>query len=190
MSVSQDEQRRALHDAHADRGHGVPDRACREPALRDQPGHGVGRGHVGAGDRRGAGATIGLQHVAVDQDAALAQGGQVEHAAQAAADQALDLLRAPALLATGGLAVAPGVGGARQHAVLGRHPALAAATLVRRHLLFHRGRAQHLGVAEAHQHRALGMAGEATLERDRAQGIVCAAIAAQVVRHQEPQGFL
>jgi hypothetical protein len=90
-------------------------------------------------------------------------GRQVEHAAQRAADQALDLLRAAALLALGRLAVAARVGGARQHAVLGGHPALAAAALVRRHLLLHRGGAQHARVAEGHQHRAFGMAGVAAL---------------------------
>ncbi len=75
-------------------------------------------------------------------------GREVEHAAQRAADQALDLLRAPALLAARRLAVAARVRGARQHAVLGRQPALAAAALVRRHLLLDRGGAQHLRVAE------------------------------------------
>jgi len=49
---------------------------------------------------------------------------QVEHRAQRAADQALDLLGAAALLAARRLAVAAGVAGARQHAVLGSHPAL------------------------------------------------------------------
>ena len=108
--------------------------------------HGVLRGDEGAGDGRRARAAVGLQHVAVEVDGALAQLLQVEHGAQRAADQALDLLRAAALLAARRLAVAAGVGGARQHAVFGRDPALAAAALVRRHLLLDRGGAQHAGV--------------------------------------------
>ena len=58
---------------------------------------------------------------------------------------------------------------ARQHAVLGRDPALAAAALVRGHLLLHRGGAQHLGGAELDQHRAFGMDGEAARDADGAQ---------------------
>jgi hypothetical protein len=81
--------------------------------------------------------------------------------AQAAADQPLDLLGAAALLAARRLAVAARVRGARQHAVFGGHPALAAAALVRRHLLLDGGGAQHARVAELDEHRALGMHGEA-----------------------------
>jgi len=42
---------------------------------------GVGEGDVGAGDGGGAGATVGLQHVAVERDGALAELLQVEHGA-------------------------------------------------------------------------------------------------------------
>ena len=131
-------------DADRDRGHRrrvIGERASL-PCASSQVTASCG-GDEGAGDRRGAGAAVGLQHVAVERDGALAQRVEVEHAAQRAADQALDLLRAAALLAARRLAVAAGVGGARQHAVLGRDPALAAAALVRRHLLFDRGGAQH-----------------------------------------------
>ena len=58
----------------------------------------------GAGDRGGAGAAVGLDHVAVERDLALAERLQVDHGAQRAADQPLDLQRAAALLAGGGLA--------------------------------------------------------------------------------------
>ena len=57
----------------------------------------------------------------------LAHRGPVDDGAQAAADQALDFLRAAGLLAARRLAVAAGVGGARQHAVFGGDPALALA---------------------------------------------------------------
>src|SRR3974390_2128068 len=77
-----------------------------------------------AGDRGRARAAVGLQHVAVDRDRALAERLHVDHRAQAAADQPLDLLRAPALPAARGLAGAARMGRTRQHAVLGRNPAL------------------------------------------------------------------
>ena len=54
---------------------------------------------------------------------ALAQRGEVDHRAQRAPDQALDLLGAARLLAARRLAVAARVGRARQHAVLGGDPA-------------------------------------------------------------------
>jgi hypothetical protein len=114
----------------------------------------------------------------------LAQLLEVEHRAQRAADQALDLLRAAALLAARGLAVAAGVGGARQHAVFGRHPALAAAPLVRRHPVFDRGGAQDARVAELDEHGALGMDGEAARDAHRTE-LVGGAAAGALEGHGE-----
>ena len=183
-----------MNDAHRDGSQAVTDRALRQLTLRHQPADRVVRSHPGASDRSGAGTAVGLQHIAVDQDAALAQGLEVKNAAQRPADQALDLLRAAALLAASSLAVTAGVGGTRQHAVLGRDPALAAATLVRRHFFFDRRGAQHPGVAKTHQHRTLGMAGIAARYRHRAQRVGAAPIVAQTgtlnFAHLLPQGFL
>ena len=136
---------------------------------RTQRVHGVGERDVGAGDRGGARAAVGLQHVAIERDGALAERAQVDDRAQRTSDQALDLLRASALLAAGGLARGARVGGARQHAVLGRDPALALAAHERRHAFLDARGAQHAGVAELDQHRALGVAGEAAGDPDRAQ---------------------
>ena len=80
---------------------------------------------VAAGDRGRSRAAVGLQNVAVDRDRVLAERIAVDDRAQAAADQALNLERAAALRAARGLARRAGVRGARQHAVLGRDPALA-----------------------------------------------------------------
>ena len=109
-------------------------------------------------------------------DGAFAQKRQVKHGAQRAPDQALDFLGTPALLAARRLAVAAGVGGARQHAVFGCHPAFAAAFFVARHFFFDRGGTQHLGVAKLDQHRALGMHGVAARDAHRPQLISGAAI--------------
>ena len=59
----------------------------------------VGERDVAAGDRGRARAAVGLQHVAIERDGALAERLQIDDRAQRAADQALDFLRAPALLA-------------------------------------------------------------------------------------------
>ena len=53
-----------------------------------------------------------------------------------------------------------GYGRTRQHAVLGRHPALAAAAQEGRQRFFDAGRAQHAGVAHFDEHRTFGVAGE------------------------------
>ena len=47
-----------------------------------------------SGDGRGAGAAIGLEHVAIERDLALAERGKIGDGAERAADQPLDLLRA------------------------------------------------------------------------------------------------
>ena len=96
----------------------------------------IGQRHIGAGDRGGAGAAIGFEHVAIERDLVLAQRLHVDHGAQRAADQALDFLRAADLLAGGGLAAGAGAGGARQHAVFGGDPAEALAATPRRQAWF------------------------------------------------------
>jgi len=54
--------------------------------------------HESPGNAGGARAAVRLNHVAVDLNGALAQSRQIGYSAQAAADQALDLLRAAGLL--------------------------------------------------------------------------------------------
>ena len=111
------------------------------------------------GDARRARAAIGLDHVAIDLDGAFAQCFQIHHRAQGAPDQALDFLCATGLLAARRFAVHPAAGGARQHAVFRRHPALTLAAQKRRHFFVDAGGADDLGVAALDQHRAFGMLG-------------------------------
>ena len=81
--------------------------------------------HGGAGDGGGACASVGLDYIAVEDDGALAQGGHVDHGAEAAADQALDFVGAAADFAFFALARGAGDGGAGEHGVLGCDPAAA-----------------------------------------------------------------
>src|ERR1700757_4893528 len=92
-------------------------------------------GHIAAGDCGGAGAAVGLQHVAVDPDLALADLREIRDGAQAAADQPLDLLCAPALAAPCRLALGTGCGRSGQHPVFRRNPALAGIAQKRWHTL-------------------------------------------------------
>src|SRR5688572_7043129 len=183
LGIVEVEHRHALVDAGRYRGDRAHDRVAADVATRLQPADRIAQRHVGAGDRRGAGAAVGLQHVAVERDGAFAQGLAVDAGAQAPADQALDLQRAATLLATRGLAVVAGVGGARQHAVFRRHPAFALAAQETRRLVVDAGGAQHLGVAEADQHRALGVFGVAPLDAHGAHLVGGAAAGADGAGH-------
>ncbi len=149
----------------------VQDRRRLEFAGGQQFADRVVRGDKGAGDACGAGAAIGLQHVAVEINRSFAKLFQIEHRAHRAADQALDFLRAAALLAAGGFPVAAGVRGARQHAVFGRHPAFAAALLVAGNSFLDGSGAQHPCAAELDQHRAFGVNGVVAGDAHRAQGV-------------------
>ena len=129
-------------------------------------------GDPGAGDRGRARAAVSLDHVAVQHHLPLAQSLQIDHGAQAAADQALDLLGPARLLARRSLAATAGVGGSGQHAVFGGDPALALAAHPAGNALLDRGRHQHLGVAEGDQARAFRIAVDAGLDGHGTQLVI------------------
>jgi hypothetical protein len=114
---------------------------------------GIAQGDHGAGDGRGAGTAVGLDHVAVDVQGDVAELAHVQRGAQGAADQALDFQGAATLLATAGFTLVTLAGGARQHAVFGGQPALALALEEARHAVFDADRADDLGVTELDQYR-------------------------------------
>ena len=149
----------------------VHDGRCRQLAARQQRIHRILRRHKSACDGCRARAAIGLQHVAINVDRALTELFQVEHRPQRTANQALDLLRAAALLAARGFAVISGVGGAGQHAIFGGDPALTGAFFVTWHFFLNRRRAQHFGGAKLNQHRALGIGRVVAGDGDRAKGV-------------------
>ncbi len=127
------------------------------------------QGDPAAADRRRAGAAVGLQHVAVDEDLALPQRAHVDHRPQRAADEPLDLLGAArrlALLHLPADALGRRAGSIEYSAVTQPLPE---PRIQRGHVLVDRRRAQHAGAPEAHQHRAVGHVGEVALEGDGPQ---------------------
>lgn len=150
LLVAEVEERGAVDDADADGGDGVGERlaAGLDDLLALGPDDGVGEGDVGAGDGGRTGAAVGLEDVAVQDDGVLAERLVVDDGAQRTADQAADLVGASADLAAYGFAVAPGVGGAGQHGVLGGDPAFAAALAPARDAFGDGGGAEDFGVAE------------------------------------------
>src|SRR6516162_1951484 len=93
LGIVEVEHRRPGDDPAGDRGDGVAQRQLRQQPRRHQTLAGLVQRHIAAGHRRRSGAAIGLQHIAIDADLALAEPGQIENRAQAAPDQPLDFLR-------------------------------------------------------------------------------------------------
>ncbi len=180
LDIVEIEHGRAADDAAGHRRHRLAQGQLGQSTRFDQLRQGAVQGDIGAGDRGGARAAVGLEHVAVEDHLALAQRVEPGDGAQRAADQALDLLGAAGLLAAGGLARGAGIGRARQHPVLGRDPALAGVAQERRHPLLDRRHAQDMRVPELDEAGALGMAGDVELEAHRAHLVVGAAGRAHV----------
>src|SRR5699024_5950365 len=156
----------AVDDADADGGDRVAEHllVLRYGAVGPAPLDRIGEGYVSAGNGGGAGSAVGLEHIAVQHDGVLAQGRDVDDGAQRTADQAGDLVGAPADLALDRFAAGAGVRRSRQHGVLGGHPAQAGALAPTRHSLGEGGIAQHAGAAELHQDAAFGLVGPAAVK--------------------------
>ena len=153
----------ALEDADRNRRHEAA------KGFRRHLAHGIRQRNASAGDGGGAGAAIGLDDIAIELDGALAQAPQVHRLPKRAANQALDFHRATTLLAAHGLAIGAGVGGARQHAVLGSDPAATAAAQEAGHLILDAGRAEDAGVAKLNQYGTGWVFGELAGEAHLAQ---------------------
>ncbi|MCY1415562.1 hypothetical protein D9M71_310490 [compost metagenome] len=130
---------------------------------------GIDQGDHGAGDRGSTSTAIGLDDIAVDIQGDVAQLAHVQRRAQGTADQALDLQGTAALLATAGLALVTLAGGARQHAVLGRQPALALPLEETWHAVLDADGANDLGIAKLDQYGTLGVFGVVAGDADRAE---------------------
>ncbi len=169
LLVGQVQHRRAGDDADAGGGQVVADRDALDRVGLTQLAQRQHHRHKGSGDCGGACAAVGLEHVAVEPHRPLAEVLEPHHRPQRPADQPLDLLRAAADLARGGFALRARAGGARQHAVFGRHPPLARAAQEGRHAIFHARRAHHARAAGFDQHRPFGVDVDAWSQLERAQ---------------------
>ncbi len=131
----------------------------------------------------GAGSAVGLEHVAVDPERALAEGLEIRHRAQAAADQALDLLGAARELAPRRLAI--GARGRWSRAACEYSAVIQPRFLPcrKRGTLFSsRDGAQHLRASHLGQHRGQRILGEVELEPHRTQLAETAPVRASPLR--------
>src|SRR5512139_2627064 len=138
-------------------------------AALAQPARCIDGSNIAAGNGGSARAAVRLDHVAVDVQRAFAEQPQVEHGPQAATDESLDLVRATALLASRGLAIAAGVRCARQHAVLRSEPALSLAFQETGDFFLNARGADHAGVAKLDQDGAFCVLGVTPRQAYRAQ---------------------
>jgi len=119
----------------------LDDRAAAHPLQA------IMQGDPGPRDRGGSCAAIGLQNIAVKRDLAFAQGLKIGDRAQTAADQALDFVGSPGLLAGSDFAPRPRMCRARSmaySAVIQPRPDAQPGW----RLVFERSRAQHMGLPE------------------------------------------
>jgi hypothetical protein len=124
LDIGQVEQGLAVDQPAADRGNGRNQRAVGQFARRQQVMDGQSQGDVRASYSRRARAAVSLDDGAIEHDLALAEALHVDRRAQAAPDQATDLL-----LPTATDAAIPRDAlraGRRDHRVLAGDPALAA----------------------------------------------------------------
>ena len=145
--VAEVEQRGSVDDSDGGGGNHLFEGILLESARLDELAEGDGEGDRSSRDGGGAGSPVGLEDVAVEDDGALAEGAHVDDAAEGAADEALDLVGAPADLSLFGFARGASERGAGQHAVLGGDPAFAGVAHPAGDALLDGGIAQDAGVA-------------------------------------------
>src|SRR5207248_671933 len=104
-----------------------------------------------------------------DVDRALAERLEVDHPADRAADQALDLHRPAVRPPARDVALLALAGGGREHSVLGSDPAAPLPGQPARHVLHRRRSADHARAARLDQRRARGRADEAGRDRQGPQ---------------------
>jgi hypothetical protein len=177
--IGQVEQDVAIDDADGCGGDHLLERGCFEGAGFDQLAESEGEGYAGSCDGSGASAAVGLEDVAVEDDGALAESLHVDDAAEAAADEALDLMGAAADFAALALAGGAGEGGAREHTVFGGDPAATGVAEPAGDALLDGGVAEDTGVAGLHENGTFGHGDVVRSDADGAEGLGGAVVGAE-----------
>ena len=128
------------------------------------------------GNGCGARTAIGANNIAIDFNLPLTQFFQINNRPQGAADQTLDFLCTPGLLAARGFSVHAAMGGSRQHTIFSRHPALICPAQKRRDFFIHRSGANHMSIAYTNQAGTFCIGRKMRLYHHVAKGICAAAI--------------
>ena len=177
--VAEVEQEVAIHDTDGCGGDHLAEWRGLERAGGDELVERKRERDSGSGDGCGTGASVGLENVAVEDDGALAEGLHVDDGAQAAADEALDLVGASADLAALALARSAGESGAGEHPVFACDPSAAGVAQPGGNALLDGGVAQDAGVARFDQHGAFGGSDKIWSEADGAELVGGAVVGAE-----------
>src|SRR5450759_536066 len=165
LLVVEIEPRLTIDDTNAHRCHAPLDRRLDELAGLHHPVERVNDRDRGPGNRGGAGSSVGDEDVAIELPGELAKLEIVEPGAEAAPDQALNLLRAPSQLRS--LTGSARPCRAREHCVFRGEPTFATSPLPARNTVLDRRCAQHARRTEDYETRAFGVGSNPPLERDR-----------------------
>ena len=177
--ITEIEQRRAFDDADGSGGDELFHGRLGQRSGFDQGFERDGEGHRRAGDGSGTRSAVGLDHVAVEDDGTLAKSLHVDDRAQAAADEALDFMRPATDFAALAFARGAGHGGAGEHSVLRRDPALAGVAQPRGNAVFDSGIAENASMADGNQDGTLGRAHKTRFEGQGTKGVGRAAVVAK-----------
>ena len=180
LDVVEVEEGLAFVDACADRGDGIGEGVFRDAACVEEFLDGEASGQIGPGDRSGARAAIGLEHIAVEPEGVLTEFLEVDDGAKGAPDQALNLDVAAIGFTFGNFAwfaIERRVG---EHRIFRREPAAGNALLFhpRRDVGLNRRGANDAGEAEGNEHGTGGVGRDIGLKRNRAQLVRLAAVVA------------
>src|SRR5918999_5322589 len=179
LGVVEVEQGLPVDDPARHRRHRPVERHPVELPPADESAQGELERHVATGDRGAASAAVGLEHVAVDPHGALAETLEVDHAAERAPDEALDLDGAAVGAPLGDAPPLPLTGRRGEHPVLGGGPAAALAGHPARNLFVHARRADHPRAARLDEARPARGANEARDDVDLAEVAGRAAVVAE-----------
>jgi hypothetical protein len=159
----------SVHHADADGRNATPDWRMQNATGVHQPFARIDNRNARTRDCRRSRSAICLQDIAIDANGELTEPEIIEHGANAAPDEALNLLGPAAKLRT--LAVGSGARCARKHCVFRREPTQSGATTPAGHTVLDGRRAQHARLSESDEAAALGVRCGATFEYNVAQGI-------------------
>jgi hypothetical protein len=117
---------------------------------------------AGSSDGRGAGASVGRQHIAINPEATGSESGEIDHGAKATTEETLNLGGTSVDFATRGVASFATGGRSREHGVFRSEPAPWNVLIFHPagNGLIHAGGADHLGFATAQKNRSDGVGGD------------------------------
>lgn len=148
LRVTKVERQLAVDVSDADRGDLIAENRPAQPAVFPNRGESQGHGDEAARHGRGAGASVGFEHIAIHDQASLSERLQIDGRPERAADEPLNFPGSAGKWLFAPVAVLPTPRiGSRMHLILGRYPAATLTFHEFRHSVVDRRRDEHDGAA-------------------------------------------